>query len=144
MRIQDVMQAGDAVVTLTPDATVGELLALLARHRIGAVVVRTDATPVAGVVSERDVVRRLAETADPAGLLELTVGEVMTTTVQTCSPDDTTADLMGVMTRHRVRHVPVVAGDALAGIVSIGDVVKARIDELAFERDQLDAYVSGG
>lgn len=141
MRIQDVMHDGP-VVTVAPDATVAEAVRVMAEADIGAVVVSPDGTSVAGILSERDVVRGLVDGATTT--LASTARELMTAVVRTCSPEDTTADLMRVMTRHRVRHVPVVVDDRLVGIVSIGDVVKARIDELAFERDQLDAYVQQG
>ena len=141
MRIQDVMHDGP-VVTVAPEATVADAVRVMAEADIGAVVVSPDAASVAGILSERDVVRALVDGAAPT--LASTARELMTAVVRTCSPEDTTADLMHVMTRHRVRHVPVVVDDRLVGIVSIGDVVKARIDELAFERDQLDAYVQQG
>lgn len=143
MRIQDVLQ-GQNLVTIGPDETVTTLLRLMKEHNIGAVVVSSDHETVAGIASERDVVRHLADAEDAVGLLGATVGSLMTTAVRTCSPGDTTGDLMQLMTTHRVRHLPVVDDGRLTGIVSIGDVVKARIDELAFERDQLDAYVNQG
>ncbi|MFW6775637.1 CBS domain-containing protein [Nocardioides sp. CPCC 205120] len=144
MRIQDVARRG-RIVTTRPEASVADLVALLAEHGIGAVVVLDAAGGLAGIASERDVVRRLAAgVADDTPLLEQPVDAIMTAVVHTCSPEDTTADVMRVMTEHRVRHVPVLEDGALVGIVSIGDVVKARLDELAFERDQLDAYVHQG
>jgi CBS domain-containing protein len=140
MRIHDVLRSkGDTVVTVRPEETVSTLLGLLSEHGIGAMVVSSDGTGVQGIVSERDVVRRLQEHG-PA-LLEHTVGDIMTSEVHTCSPDDAIDDLMRVMTDRRVRHIPVVVDGRLAGIVSIGDVVKYRIDELTSERDQLSAYI---
>ena len=140
MRIRDVLRSkGDTVVTVRPEETVTALLGLLAEHRIGAMVVSSDGTTVQGIVSERDVVRHLQEHG-PA-LLEHTVGDIMTAEVHTCSPDDAIDDLMRQMTDRRVRHIPVLVDDRLAGIVSIGDVVKYRIDELTSERDQLSAYI---
>ena len=140
MRISDVLKAkGEGqVVTIRPDATVRELVALLAQHNIGALVVSGDGASVDGIVSERDVVRRLGDDED---LLERPVGTIMTSDVHTCAAGDALNDLMQVMTEHRIRHVPVVTDGALAGIISIGDVVKNRINELEFERDQLDHYV---
>ncbi|MDF9715415.1 CBS domain-containing protein [Nocardioides sp. ChNu-153] len=145
MRIQDVVRRG-RVVTTRPDAGVADLVALLTEHGIGAVVVLDGGGGLAGIASERDVVRRLAagSAADEVPLLERPVEAIMTAVVHTCALQDTTADVMRVMTEHRVRHVPVLEDGALVGIVSIGDVVKARLDELAFERDQLDAYVHQG
>lgn len=141
MRITDVLQTkGNDVVTIAPDATVRDLVELLNERNIGAVVVSTPDRAVAAIVSERDVVRRL--TAD-LKVLDSSVSEIMTTEVHTAEPSDSVHDLMVLMTKHRIRHVPVVSDGALRGIVSIGDVVKSRIGELEFERDQLSSYVSG-
>ncbi len=140
MRISDVLssKSGAEVVTIPPDSSVRELLALLARHNIGAVVVSADGQAVDGIVSERDVVRRLHE---DDGVLDGTVSAIMTSDVQTCQPDTPVDDLRVVMTERRIRHVPVVVGGRLTGIISIGDVVKSSLDQLRFERDQLDSYV---
>ncbi len=140
MKINDVINAKPRheVVTIGPDATVRELIALLAEHNVGALVVSDDGTSVTGIVSERDVVRRLH--ADEA-VLDTAVREIMTADVRTCAGGDGLTDLMQTMTQHRIRHVPVVADGRLTGIISIGDVVKSRIGELEFERDQLDHYV---
>ena len=140
MRISDVLRAKPShdVITINPDASVRELIALLAEHNIGALIVSSDGAAVDGIVSERDVVRRLG--TDP-GVLDTPVGEIMTAEVRTCSADDHVTDLLRAMTEHRVRHLPVVADGRLTGIISIGDVVKHRIGELEFERDQLDHYV---
>jgi CBS domain-containing protein len=135
---QEPGQAGPGVVTVRPDASVTDLLGLLAEHNVGALVVSSDGRTVEGIVSERDVVRRLH--ADP-GALDATVDAIMTREVHTCPPDTTLDELMGEMTRRRFRHVPVVEDDVMVGIVSIGDVVKHKIDALEFERDQLDSYV---
>ena len=140
MKINDVIKAKPShhVVTIGPDATVRELIALLAEHNVGALVVSDDGERVTGIVSERDVVRRLHADAD---VLETAVSQIMTADVRTCAGDDGLTDLMQTMTEHRIRHVPVVADGRLTGIISIGDVVKSRIGELEFERDQLDSYV---
>lgn len=140
MRIQDVIQgkASQAVVTIGPDATVRELVSLLAEHNVGALVVSEDGESVIGIVSERDVVRRLHDDAD---VLDGAVRSIMTSDVRTCAGGDSLTELMQTMTEHRIRHVPVVADGRLTGIISIGDVVKNRIGELEFERDQLDSYV---
>ncbi|TGN64818.1 CBS domain-containing protein [Nocardioides eburneiflavus] len=140
MRIKDVIRGkgSQEVVTIDPEATVRELVALLAEHNVGALVVSEDGERVTGIVSERDVVRRLhADT----GVLDSPVRSIMTADVRTCAGDDALTDLMQTMTEHRIRHVPVVADGRLTGIISIGDVVKNRIGELEFERDQLDHYV---
>ncbi len=140
MRIHDVMAAKPqhTVVTVRPSATNRELVALLAEHNVGALVVSEDGETVDGIVSERDVVRQLHR--DPA-VLDATVASIMTGSVHTCSPGDQLDDMMTVMTERRIRHVPVVENDRLVGIVSIGDVVKHKISALQFERDQLDSYV---
>jgi CBS domain-containing protein len=142
MRITDVLRRkGHTVVTISPDQTVRELLAQLAEHRVGALVVSAGGGSVDGIVSERDVVRRLH--ADGDLVLERPVSAIMTAVVKTCVPEDSTDDLMGAMTEHRIRHVPVLVDGKLGGIVSIGDVVKHRLEELQSERDQLTAYITG-
>jgi CBS domain-containing protein len=142
VRIFDVVSAkpSQAVVTVQSQTTVRELLKVLAEHNVGAVVVSDDGATVHGIVSERDVVRRL--NADPQ-VLDAQVSAIMTDDVHVCDPEDSVEKLMRMMTDHRIRHVPVVVDGALSGIVSIGDVVKSRIGELEFERDQLSSYVAG-
>ena len=142
MRVKDVLtgKGSDAVHTIAPEATVSDLLDLLAEHDIGALVVSADGRTVAGIVSERDVVRKLRGVDDPGGTAVTTI---MVTDVVTCGPDDSTDDLMSLMTNRRVRHVPVVDDGRLIGILSIGDAVKHRMDTLEFERDQLSSYVQG-
>lgn len=142
MKISEVVRhkgGGGAVVTIGPDATVGDLLALLAQYRIGAVVVSGDGSSVDGIVSERDVVRHL-HTSGPA-IIQGPVSGIMTAEVRTCAPDSELDDLESTMTEHRIRHVPVVVDGQLHAIVSIGDVVKNRIQSLQAERDQLEAYI---
>ena len=140
MRISDVLSSKPSgqVVTIPPDATVRDLLSLLAEHNIGAVVVSGDGRAVDGIVSERDVVRRLHE--DEA-VLDGAVSAIMTSKVATTEPHTSVDDLRVLMTERRIRHVPVVTEDGLIGIISIGDVVKSSLDQLQFERDQLDSYV---
>lgn len=140
MKINDVIKnkASQEVVTIRPDAGVRELLRILSENNIGAVVVSTDGEHVDGIVSERDVVRTLH--ADGT-VINAQVSQIMTSQVRTCHGDDAVEELMQVMTQSRVRHIPVLADDKLVGIISIGDVVKNRIDQLEFERDQLDSYV---
>jgi CBS domain-containing protein len=143
MRINDVLRdKGGRVVTVPPDTDVTALLALLAEHGIGAAVVSADGNAVDGIVSERDVVRALAERG--ATVLQEPVQRICTVEVQTCEPDARIEDLMRVMTEQRIRHVPVVDGGALRGIVSIGDVVKRRMDELETERAALSNYITTG
>jgi CBS domain-containing protein len=141
MRIKELLKAkGSDVVTVTPESTVRDLVSLLVDKRIGAVIVSAPGQPVAGIVSERDIVRGLA---DGAQVLSKPVSDIMTGDVVTADPGQTVHDLAKLMTERRIRHVPVVVDGELKGIVSIGDVVKSRIDELEFERDQLESYVSG-
>lgn len=142
MRIADVLRTkGSAVATIDQDVPVSELLRALAEHNVGAIVV-VGAGGVAGIVSERDVVRRLHERG--ADLLSSPVSEIMTTEVFTCSPADTVDSLTVVMTERRFRHVPVLSDGQLVGIVSIGDVVKSRIGQLEQSQDQLQAYIAQG
>lgn len=140
MRINEVLSAkvSPDVVTVRPGATVRELLTLLAEHNVGALIVSNDGVTVEGIVSERDVVRGLF---DDESALNSPVSSIMTSHVRTCSRKDPVNQLMQVMTEFRIRHVPVVEDDKLVGIISIGDVVKSRMSELQFERDQLDSYV---
>ncbi len=143
MKINDVLKAKSSpeVVTVSPDAGVRELVARLAEHNVGALIVSSDGEVMEGIVSERDVVRHLHHDGT---VVNNTVGAIMTAVVETCTPDDDVEELMRTMTERRVRHVPVVVDGRIRGIVSIGDVVKHRIDQLEFERDQLDHYVSQG
>lgn len=143
MRIAEVIRRkGADVITVTPDAGVAELVALLGEKKIGALVVSSDGgATVAGIVSERDVVARLA--SDGPAVLERTVADIMTVEVETCGPEDELESLARRMTDLRVRHLPVVVDGRLTAIVSIGDVVKNRLDELQDERDQLVTYVHG-
>lgn len=142
MRISDVLRnKGAAVSTISPDATVRELLAGLAERNIGAMVV-VGAEGVVGIASERDVVRQLH--ARGPDVLTLPVSEIMTTMVATCTKSDTVDSLSVLMTNNRVRHVPVLEGQELIGIVSIGDVVKTRMEELEAEQQQLHSYITQG
>ncbi len=140
MRISDILRAkGGDVATIAPEASVRRLLALLAERNIGAVVVSADGSTIEGIVSERDIVRRLNERG--ADLLDTPVSAIMTTSVRTCEPGDAVEGLRGTMTEHRIRHLPVVRDGRLVGIVSIGDVVKSAIAELETEREQLVDYI---
>ncbi|MEO8815523.1 MAG: CBS domain-containing protein [Mycobacterium sp.] len=142
MRIADVLRnKGAAVVTIHPDATVAELVAGLAEHNIGAMVV-VGAKGLAGVASERDVVRQLH--VHGASMLARPVSAIMTPVVVTCSKADSADDVSVLMTERRVRHVPVLEDGRLAGIVSIGDVVKSRMEELQAEHAQLRSYIAQG
>ncbi len=133
---------GSDVVTISGSARVADLVALLREKGIGAAVVVNDDAPdvIAGIISERDVVRRLADGVE--GLLEQPVSQLMTTQVHTCSGADELHDVATKMTDRRIRHLPVVQDDRLVSIVSIGDVVKARLGELQSERDALEGYIN--
>lgn len=140
MRISEILRTkGSDVVTIAPDASVRRLLALLAERNVGAVVVSQDGSAIEGIVSERDIVRRMHERG--AGLLDGPVSSIMTSPVRTCGPGDDVDGLRAIMTEHRIRHLPVVRDDRLAGLVSIGDVVKSTIAELETEREQLVDYI---
>lgn len=141
-RIEDVLAAkGPTVVTVGSTATTGEVVALLTRHGIGAVVVVDDSDELVGLVSERDVVHALARSGPQ--LLELPVTEVMSSEVPTCSPAARVDDVAALMTQGRHRHVPVIVDGVLTGIVSVGDVVRSRVENLTATAEQLRAYVSG-
>ena len=143
MLVSDLIKRkGSAVTSAPPETTVATLLDLLAEHRIGAVVVSADGG-VDGIVSERDVVRALRTAG--AAVLDAPISTVMTADVVVTAPGDTVEDMMRLMTERRIRHVPVVTdGGRMAGIISIGDVVKSRIDELEADRDQLIGYIQSG
>ncbi|GII76959.1 histidine kinase [Sphaerisporangium rufum] len=142
MRISQILRdKGSGVTTVRPEATVQELLAMLAEHNIGAVVVSEDGAAILGIVSERDVVRRLHQRGP--GVLQETVSTIMSTPVRTCEPEAEVEGLRKTMTEHRVRHLPVTSDGRLVGIVSIGDVVKSAIEELETEKAHLVGYLHG-
>lgn len=142
MRISDVLKnKGSAVATIAPETTVAVLLAGLVGRNIGAMVVVGPDGPV-GIVSERDVVRKLHELG--TDLLERPVADIMTKHLVYCSPGDSVDSLSAAMTHNRVRHIPVLDDGRLAGIVSIGDVVKTRMQELESQQEQLQAYITQG
>ena len=141
MQIDNILQSkGMTVHTVTTHAPISEAIRVLSANRIGAVVVLNDSGKVAGILSERDIVRHLDD--DAGKLLKRAVREVMTEDVITCGRDASVSDLMEQMTRHRIRHIPVVAGDELVGIVSIGDVVKRKIEEAEQEALALKEYIA--
>jgi CBS domain-containing protein len=143
MFVSDILKTkGHAVVTVAPDTSVADAVATLAEKRIGCIVVTTDGGALAGILSERDVVRVLAEQG--GDVLDEPVSALMTAKVVTCSPAESVAEVMGMMTSGRFRHVPVIEDGRLAGMVSIGDVVKLRLEETEEEVRQLSAYVAGG
>jgi CBS domain-containing protein len=133
---------GREVVSTRPDATIAEVARLLKARRIGAVVVTDAGGELCGIISERDLARGLADHG--ADLLDMRVSQLMTADVVTCSPDDGIGQLMHTMTERRFRHLPVVQDGEMVGIISIGDVVKYRLQELEAETHMLHDYISGG
>ena len=143
MRVQGLLRTkGTDVATIAPSATIADVVHTLAARGIGALVVSADGTHVDGIVSERDIVIALAASGE--GLLGREVSTIMTTLVHTCRIDTSVNDLMALMTTERIRHVPVVEDGLLAGIVSIGDVVKSRINELEHEMQAVHEYITHG
>lgn len=142
MRVNDVINTkGSSVITARTDQSVTDLISLLNQHRIGAVVVTDDDRTVSGIAGERDVVRALGRYG--AAALQRSIGEIMGGEVHTCTPDDEIAQVAGAMTEYRARHVPVMDEGHFVGIVSIGDIVKGRIDQLESERGHLVNYLHG-
>ena len=143
MNVQSILAAkGTTVATITADTTLSAAVASLRDHGIGALIVSADGSSLDGILSERDVVRSIATHGDDS--LDLSVGSAMSSNVITCQPADTIDKLMAMMTDRRIRHLPVVdSNGALAGIISIGDVVKYRLVELESENSQLHDYIDG-
>lgn len=142
MRISSILRVkGDRVSTIGPGATAQDAAAQMARDRIGALVV-VEGTDMVGIISERDMVRVVGENG--ADALSQRVADVMSSPVQTCRPEDSVDEVMALMTERRFRHLPVVVEGQMVGIVSIGDVVKNRVDHLESERQALTEYISTG
>ncbi len=139
---QILAEKGRNVATVTPESTVADAVRALAEHNVGALVVSVDGESVDGILSERDIVRRVASVGAEA--LQLPVRDLMQAEVATCDGHADTEFVMNTMTNGRFRHLPVVADGKLAGIISIGDVVKVRITELATEAEQLVGYIRDG
>lgn len=143
MFVSDILsQKGGLVFSVTPGTTVAEVAQQLSVRRIGSVLVLNDQSAVMGIVSERDLVRALA--THGAKAIELEVRQIMTRDVVTCHPDDSIDEVMQTMTSGRFRHIPVVHRGELLGLVSIGDVVKARLEETEHETEALKAYIVAG
>lgn len=142
MNVQTILRhKGRSVVTIHPDATVERAIAILRLRGIGALVVSDDGEGVLGILSERDIVEALGRFGGE--LLQISVAEVMSCPVVTCEPDDSVAELMAEMTNRRVRHFAVVSEGRLCGIVSIGDLVKNRLDEIEFEAHSMRSFIAG-
>jgi CBS domain-containing protein len=143
MRVSGILAAkGATVATIAPQATVSQAVDELRRHGIGALVVSTDGRSIDGIISERDIVFRLADLGND--VLQQPVSELMSQEVRTCGPQDSVEGLMGVMTELRTRHLPVTVDGQLSGIISIGDVVKWRVTELEDETRHLHDYITTG
>jgi CBS domain-containing protein len=143
MNISQILKAkGRAVATARPDATLSEIISRLAQKRIGAIVIVGDAGEVVGIVSERDVIRRLGERGEAA--LKEPVSQSMTSSVISCQETSTLEEMMELMTQGRFRHVPVIEDGALVGIVSIGDIVKHHVAEVEMEVTAMRDYFATG
>ncbi len=142
MNVETILRnKGNRVATIRPDATVAEAIAILNKERIGALVVSEDGKGVDGILSERDIIIALGGRSED--LLARPVGDIMSRTVITCDPSASVGELMAEMTNRRIRHFPVVANGRLCGIVSIGDLVKNRLDEVEFEASSLRSFIVG-
>ena len=142
MNVKSILaRKGSAVKTIQPDATVGEAARTLAEARIGAVVVSRDGATIAGILSERDIVRVVGTDGTPA--LDWTVDRAMTANVVTCKPEDRIEDLMGMMTDRRIRHLPVAVDGRMTGLISIGDVVRERMDQIEADAEAMRDYITG-
>ena len=133
---------GRDVITAKPEATMKQVAEMLGSKRIGAVIISSGNDKIDGIVSERDIVRAIG--LDGAAALEKPVSSVMTRDVRSCGDDDTETELMALMTKHRIRHLPVVNNGKLSGMISIGDVVKFRIEQIERDAEDMKAYISGG
>jgi CBS domain-containing protein len=134
-------KSDDGVVTVPPGTTVAKTAEILSSRRIGAVIVSPDGKTLGGIVSERDIVRELGRRG--TGCLTDTVDSLMTARVVTCTRDERTDGVLQKMTNGRFRHMPVMDGDQMVGLISIGDVVKARLSELSAEKDALEGMIKG-
>ena len=142
MNVETILRdKGNWVATIRPDATIADAVDMLNRERIGALVVSADGASVEGLLSERDLV--IALDRYRGDLLSRQVGDIMTRNVVTCEPGDTVGNLMAEMTSRRIRHFPVVAEGRLLGLVSIGDLVKSRLDEIEFEANSMRSFIAG-
>jgi CBS domain-containing protein len=142
MNVDTILRAkGDTVTLVTPQASITEAVSVLRREGIGALVVSRDGVTVDGILSERDIIHGLARLGPQVS--DARVEQLMTRRVFTCTPRDSIADLMAEMTKRRIRHIPVLQDGELAGIISIGDVVKARLDEMEYETSSLRSFIAG-
>lgn len=141
MTVKAILDAkGREVMTVRPDATLAQAATLLAQYRIGALVVTRGDDRIAGILSERDIVRIIGE--EGAAALDLPVSKAMTASVEICHENNTAMELMEIMTKGRFRHLPVEKNGRLDGIISIGDVVKQRIEEVVREAEEMKTYIA--
>lgn len=142
MQISGVLQLkGSTVKCVSKDAPLRDAIKILAVQRIGAVIVSEDEKKIEGIVSERDVVRAVADAA--LDVNTMTVADLMTVEVRSCDPDASTAEVMALMKKYRIRHVPVVADEALCGVISMRDLVDSQLQEAEAEREQMAHYIAG-
>ena len=143
MLVQQILssKSGEGIISVKPDSTVADAANILSSKRIGTVVVSSDGTTLEGILSERDIVRELGKRG--AGCLQETVDGMMTSKLVTCTKEDTADGVLEMMTRGRFRHLPVMEGGKMIGLISIGDVVKARLAELSMEKDALEGMIMG-
>ena len=143
MKVESILaQKGTEVITIGPDVSLADAAKLLTDRRIGAVIVTDPPGQVVGILSERDIVRTLAARREDT--IGFKVADAMTRNVITCAPEDSIAGLMALMTERRFRHVPVKDGDRLVGLISLGDVVKYRVDEIEREATAMRNYITSG
>ena len=143
MQVHQILKskADDAVVTVTPDTSVRDAAQILAKRRIGTVVISEDGQAPLGILSERDIVLEIAQMG--AGALTDRVDQHMTKKLVTCARDDSADAVLATMTEKRFRHMPVMEGDVMVGLITLGDVVKARLSELSMEKDALESMIMG-
>ena len=134
-------RGAEGVLSITPDRSVAEAARILSEHRVGALVVSPDGARISGILSERDIVRETGRRGPSC--LDDSVSALMTAQVVTCEPDELADAVLGKMTAHRCRHMPVVRDGRMIGLISIGDVVKARLDELSMEKEALKGMIMG-
>jgi CBS domain-containing protein len=141
MKVTDILHdKGNDVQTIHPDATIQQVMEALLEHRIGSLVVSTDAGEIVGIITERDVLRECAQRSEQ--VRNIRVRDVMTTRLIVGTPDDDLGYVMGIMTHNRIRHLPIITAQRLVGLISIGDVVKAQLEETVFENHYLREYIS--
>lgn len=143
MRVHQILKDKPAqgVITIAPSASVADAASLLSEKRIGSIVVSSDGVALDGILSERDIVRELGRRGP--GCMADTVDALMTKDIVCCSPDEDTVDVLQKMTDGRFRHMPVLEDDKMVGLISIGDVVKARLSQLVMEKDALEGMIMG-